>query len=79
MFEYTVQFGAKYATLRGNAVEWTNITFATVFKSKERATKIATKVGGVVEPFYGKPVVSNKSFVAPKQSKVNHTSPYRSC
>lgn len=79
MFEYTVQFGSKYATLRGSAVEWTSFTFATVFKSKARAEAIAHKTGGSVEPFYGKPVVSNKSFVAPKQSKINHHAPYRSC
>lgn len=79
MFEYTVMNGTKYATLRATSVEWTSISFATVFKSKSRAEAIAKRFNGVVEPFYGRPVASNKSFVAPKQSPINHKSPYRSC
>lgn len=79
MFEYTVMNGTKYATLRRTSVEWTSISFATVFKSKSRAEAIAKRFNGVVEPFYGRPVASNKSFVVPKQSPINHKSPYRSC
>ena len=79
MFEYTVMNGTKYATLRGASVEWTSISFATVFKSKSRAEAVAKRCNGVVEPFYGRPVASNKSFVVPRQSSVNHKSPYKSC
>ena len=79
MFEYTVMNGTKYCVLRGSSVEWTTIKFATVFKTKSRAEATAKRCNGVVEPFYGRPVASNKSFVAPKQSPINHKSPYRSC
>lgn len=78
MFEYIITNGGKYAALDGTKVQWVSFAFATVFKVKDRAVTIAKRHGGTVEPFYGKAVTSNKSFVAPKQSKVNHHSPYRS-
>lgn len=76
--EYTITRSNQYFTTSGGG-QWTSrIGFATVFKGKERASKIAKKVGGDVEAFYGAPVKSNKSFVVPKQSLINSSSPYRS-
>ena len=78
MFEYIINNGNRYAAVKGSDVEWVSFAFATVFKKKDRAEKFAAKCGGEVEPFYGKAVKSNKSFVAPKQSQINKHSPYRS-
>ena len=78
MFEYIISQGNKYATVKGTTVQWTSFAFATVFKVKDRAERAAKRHGGVVEPFYGKAVTSNKSFVSPKQSPINKHSPYRS-
>lgn len=77
--EYTITRSNQYYTTSGGG-QWTSsIGFATVFKGKDRAEKIAKKVGGTVDAFYGAPVKSNKSFVVPKQSPINRSSPYRSC
>lgn len=78
MFEYIITQGNKYAAVNGSSVDWVSLSFASVFKKKERAEAVAKKCGGVVAPHYGKAVQSNKSFVSPKQSKINHSSPYRS-
>jgi hypothetical protein len=45
--------------------------YASKFKSKERAQKIADKVNGEVVPSFGGYVNSTKSSVGPKQGNVN--------
>jgi len=75
--EYTVNQGAKFATVKGTQVQWTSIAFATVFKSKERAQKVAKKHGGEVELYWGRDALSNKSAVAGKKSPINGKTPYR--
>jgi hypothetical protein len=77
MNEYIISLANKYACVNGTRVDWVSFAFATVFKKKERAEAFAKKCGGAVEPFYGKAVTGNKSFVAPKQSPINRHSPYR--
>lgn len=50
----------------------------TKFKSKPTAIKLAEKIpGALVVPSFGGYVSSTKSLVAPIQSKVNGTKPYR--
>jgi hypothetical protein len=51
--------------------------YASKFKNKVRAQKIADKVKGEVVPSYGGYVNSTKSTVAPLANKVNDTKPYR--
>ena len=51
--------------------------YASKFKNKERAEKIAKKVDGEVVPSYGGYVNSTKTAVAPLANKVNRTTPYR--
>lgn len=52
--------------------------YASKFKNKERAAKVAAKFqGGEVVSSYGGYVNSTKSCVAPIANKVNRTTPYR--
>jgi hypothetical protein len=56
----------------------TGYKYASKFKSKDRATKIAKKFeGGVVSPSFGGYVNSSKSTVAPIANKVNGAPAYR--
>lgn len=53
--------------------------FATIFKVRERAEKMAAKIPNAkVVPFFGGIVTSTKRVVAPPQSKINGSRPYRS-
>lgn len=57
----------------------TNFGFATKFKVKERAVKVANKiVGAEVVPSFGGFVYGTKRIVSPKQSPINKSQPYRS-
>jgi hypothetical protein len=67
----------RYALAKGTKVEWISYNFATVFRSREQAEKVAKKHGGQVEVFYGKMVAGSKGTVAPKQSPINKAAPYR--
>lgn len=58
---------------------YTGYKYATKFKVKARAQKVADKlVGAVVVPSFGGYINSSKSTVAPVASKVNNKSVYRS-
>lgn len=60
--EYTIEKQGKWAVLSQGQVMWTaSHRYASVFKSKERAIKIAAKHGAAVEQFYGFVVLSEKS------------------
>lgn len=52
--------------------------FASKFKVKDRAEKIAKRVGGEVVNSYGGYVHGSKSSVAPLANKVNRSAPYKS-
>ena len=56
-----------------------SISFATRFKSRERAATLAKRFGGTVELFCGVPDPrGSKHYVAPKQSPINRRAAYRS-
>lgn len=56
----------------------TNVKYSTKFRSRETAQKIAKNVNGArVVPYYGGIVNSSKTSVAPKDNKVNRSTPYR--
>lgn len=60
--EYTIEKQGKWAVLTQGQVMWTSThSFASVFRSKDRALKLALKHGGNVEQFYGFTVLSEKS------------------
>lgn len=78
---YTIEIteGQWVVLTQGRATTTHSFQYASVFKSKERADKIAKKVDGKVVSYYGSNVVQgSKKFVAPKQSPINKNSPYRS-
>jgi len=85
MNEYVIERSNKYLVIAPNGpkdydIQWTeNLRFASVFKSKSRALALANGHSGEVQLYYGAPVPQGtKRIVAPKQSQVNRTSPYRS-
>ena len=51
--------------------------YCTKFRNKQIAQKVADKVNGRVSPYYGVVQMGTKDSVAPKQNKVNRTTPYR--
>ena len=66
-------------TISLSVASHTGYQYATKFKVKERAAKIAAKIeNAVVVHSFGGYVNSSKSSVAPIQSKVNSKSAYRS-
>lgn len=62
-----------------NVASETNYKYASKFKNKERAVKVAEKIDGArVVPSFGGYVNSTKTIVAPIRNKVNKSHFYKS-
>ena len=77
--EYTIRVEQAYVIFTTKVVMTKDLYYATRFRSKEKAIKIAKKVNGVVEVYYGSGMIhGSKGDVSPKQSPINRNSPDRS-